>query len=115
MGACSSWDDWEVGRHGLIAEFQCPNTGQGHYATYLPEIAEREGWSKEETIDSLARKSGYRGALTPALRADMRVTRYQSLFKQSYADYLAAESKMGGWRQQRRDVYCGANPRPSRP
>ena len=89
---CGGWEDWERGVHGLIAEFQCPRTGQGHYATYLPEIAEREGWSKRETLESLARKSGFRGSLTPALLQGMRLTRYQSsLCKLTYEQYLAGK------------------------
>ena len=89
---CGGWEDWDVGLHGLIAEFQCPRTGQGHYATYLPEIAEREGWTKRETLESLARKSGFRGSLTPALLQGMRLTRYQSsLCKLTYEEYQAGK------------------------
>lgn len=36
-----------------------PVQGVARSATYLPEIAEREGWTLEETIKTLVRKSGY--------------------------------------------------------
>ena len=70
--------DWEIGVHGLTIEFdddsRCeqPNPvalfvfsfssddARLHRwkrsATYLPDIAKQEGWSKLETIDSLIRK-----------------------------------------------------------
>lgn len=36
------------------------------------------GWDKIETIDSLLRKGGYRGHISPDVRDAIKLTRYQS-------------------------------------
>jgi AMMECR1 domain-containing protein len=68
----------QVGTHGLIIDFQDPLSGAARSATYLPEIAERERWSRRAAIESLIRKAGYSGAIGDALLRSLRVTRYQS-------------------------------------
>ena len=83
------WNDWEVGTHGIIIEFESPSNGYGHSysATYLPEVAKEQGWTKEEAIDSLVQKAGFRGILN---RDAIRLTRYQSsIHTSSYQEYLA--------------------------
>ena len=83
------WNDWEVGTHGIIIEFESPGNGYGHSysATYLPEVAKEQGWTKEEAIDSLVQKAGFRGILN---RDAIRLTRYQSSIQtSSYQEYLA--------------------------
>ncbi|MFX6532704.1 AMMECR1 domain-containing protein, partial [Acinetobacter baumannii] len=70
--------DWEVGKHGMIIEFNDPEHNTARSATYLPEVAAHEGWSKIEAIDSLMRKSGYNGPITEQFRKRIRLTRYQS-------------------------------------
>eukprot|EP00252_Welwitschia_mirabilis_P009169 TRINITY_DN2151_c0_g2_i1.p1 TRINITY_DN2151_c0_g2~~TRINITY_DN2151_c0_g2_i1.p1 ORF type:complete len:206 (-),score=26.87 TRINITY_DN2151_c0_g2_i1:430-1047(-) len=81
--------DWEIGKHGLILEFT-DYEGIRRSATYLPEIAAQEGWTKIETIDSLMRKSGYFGVITESLRKRVHLTRYQStLYTMHYSDYVA--------------------------
>ncbi|KAJ2771429.1 hypothetical protein IWQ56_001783 [Coemansia nantahalensis] len=70
--------DWEVGRHGVWIEFRMPGSSRKRTATFLPEIAAEQGWSKEETIDHLLRKGGYELAITKAARESVRLTRYQS-------------------------------------
>ncbi len=47
-----SIDEFEVGKHGIIIE------KAGASATYLPEVAEEQGWTKEETLSSLCQKAG---------------------------------------------------------
>lgn len=49
----------QVGTHGLIINFVEPGAGMRRSATYLPEIAHREGWTKRYTVESLILKSGY--------------------------------------------------------
>ncbi|KAH9322005.1 hypothetical protein KI387_016644, partial [Taxus chinensis] len=81
--------DWEVGKHGMILEFTDPDNTR-RSATYLPEVAAQEGWTKIETIDSLMRKSGYTGPITETLRKRVRITRYQStLYTMHYSEYVA--------------------------
>lgn len=69
-------EDWEVGIHGVILKFAVG--GRTLSATYLPEVAEEQGWTQSQAIDSLVRKAGHRDAITTAIRASMSVTRYQS-------------------------------------
>lgn len=81
--------DWEVGKHGLIIEFTDPDYNTRRNATYLPEVAAHEGWTKIETIDSLMRKAGYNGPITEAIRKKLRVTRYEStLYTMHYNEYV---------------------------
>lgn len=41
--------------------------GRHRSATYLPEVAGHEGWSQEETLQTLVRKAGYKGTLQSVL------------------------------------------------
>ena len=51
--------DWNLGEHGLRISFTV--TGRRYGATYLPDVAVEQGWSKEETVESLMRKAGWDG------------------------------------------------------
>lgn len=67
--------DWQVGVHGITIDF---SHGSSRFsATYLPEVASEQGWDREQTLDSLCRKAGYRGAIK-AIQNSISVTRYQS-------------------------------------
>ncbi|XP_065871225.1 uncharacterized protein At2g38710 [Euphorbia lathyris] len=91
------YTDWEIGKHGLIIEFNDPDNNARRSATYLPEVAAHEGWTKIEAIDSLMRKAGYGGIITESLRKTIRLTRYQStLFTLSYSEYVAYVKKNRG-------------------
>ncbi|KAK9282694.1 hypothetical protein L1049_010914 [Liquidambar formosana] len=84
------YHDWEIGKHGIIIEFTDPDYNTRRSATYLPEVAAHEGWTKIEAIDSLMRKAGYNGTITESLRKRIRLTRYQStLFTMHYSDYAS--------------------------
>lgn len=50
--------DWTLGTHGIRIAFA--SGGKRYNATYLPDVATEQGWSKEETLTSLMRKSGWR-------------------------------------------------------
>lgn len=52
----SSWDDWEVGVHGVSVSFVI----QSKYfsATFLPEVAEEQQWNRETTMMCLIKKAG---------------------------------------------------------
>lgn len=80
--------DWEIGVHGIWIEF-VDEHNRRRTATYLPEIAEEQGWTKEEAIDSLLRKSGYNGRITDRIRSRVVLTRYQSAkYVITYQEYL---------------------------
>lgn len=49
--------DWEVGKHGILIDFEVDEESYG--ATFLPEVAEEEGWDQETTLKYLVRKAGY--------------------------------------------------------
>lgn len=69
--------DWELGKHGIRIEF-CTSTAQRKSATYLPEVASEQKWTKLETIDSLIRKSGFIEPINDTVRQSIKLTRYQS-------------------------------------
>lgn len=79
--------NWEVGIHGVIIEFLY---GKKRYsATYLPEVAAEQRWTQRQTIESLIRKTGYRGEITTAILNSISLTRYQSSkAKLSYSTYI---------------------------
>ncbi|KAI8340900.1 DUF51 family protein [Chlamydoabsidia padenii] len=85
--------DWEIGTHGIWIEFSLVDGGDKTTATYLPEVIEEQGWTKEEAIDSLLRKGGYRKPITQAKRQTIVLTRYQSQkITRTYADYRQTRS-----------------------
>ncbi|EEP81976.1 conserved hypothetical protein [Uncinocarpus reesii 1704] len=54
---CSHAMDWVLGTHGIRISFT--HRGRRHGATYLPDVPVEQGWTKEETIESLMRKAGW--------------------------------------------------------
>lgn len=87
-------EDWVVGVHGILIAFTDKN-GSSYSATYLPEVARDQGWSQDEALTSLVRKAGYRGKVTPALRAGITLTRYQSSkARLSYDAYRAMQEEV---------------------
>jgi len=82
--------DWEVGTHGIRIEFR-DDQQRRRTATYLPDVALEQGWTREHTIDSLLRKGGFRGVITDKVRMSISLTRYQSCkCKVSYAEWAKA-------------------------
>ena len=99
--------DWDLGTHGLRISFIYCNRRYG--ATYLPDVPVEQGWTKEETVESLMRKAGWEGATGIAKRilrastgsshnsnsgkpweqvSDFRAIRYQGLkASASYSDW----------------------------
>lgn len=56
---CRDAMDWTLGTHGLRISFT--HRSRRHGATYLPDVAVEQGWSKEETVESLMKKAGWDG------------------------------------------------------
>jgi len=84
--------DWKIGEHGVILNFSDRSNrldpDEKWSATYLPDVAEQQGWSKQQTVDSLIRKTGYAGCITDHLRTSLTVTRYQSsVTKVAFQEY----------------------------
>ncbi|KAI0377237.1 AMMECR1 domain-containing protein [Hypomontagnella monticulosa] len=72
---CADAMDWEIGTHGLRISFT--DRGRRYGATYLPDVAEEQGWTKEETLVSLMRKAGWAGRKDKWQAVDLKVVRYQ--------------------------------------
>jgi AMME syndrome candidate gene 1 protein len=105
-----AWDAWTVGTHGLTIEFEDPDSGRARSATYLPAVAQEQGWDHGTAFDSLMRKAGYGGAITAALRREVAVTRYQaSTAKGAFAALFGGGQEDGGGLQPQRDGLVGSN------
>lgn len=116
----SSYLDWTIGVHGIYISFPHPSTlplpspssgtpsplssstslptARFHFgkpkriltATYLPEVAHEQGWSKVEAVDSAIRKAGWDGPISEDLRRRILLRRYQSRkFTVGWEEYLA--------------------------
>lgn len=57
---CNDAMDWTLGLHGLRISFV--HRGKRYGATYLPDVAVEQGWTKEECVESLMRKAGWDGS-----------------------------------------------------
>uniref|UniRef100_A0A915HIP0 AMMECR1 domain-containing protein n=1 Tax=Romanomermis culicivorax TaxID=13658 RepID=A0A915HIP0_ROMCU len=80
--------DWQIGVHGIRIEFS-NEKGSKKAATYLPEVSIEQGWDHIQTIDSLLRKGGYKGTITPDVRTSVCLVRFQSeKIGVSHAEYL---------------------------
>ena len=63
-------------------------------ATYLPEVAVEQGWTKIQAIDSLLRKGGFKDKITEQLRRTLKTTRYQSVkYSLTYDEYMTFRPK----------------------
>ncbi|KAI8824971.1 ammecr1 protein [Fimicolochytrium jonesii] len=84
----SDYLDWRVGTHGIWIEFKS-ESGNKRTATYLPEVAKEQGWTKEEAVESLLRKGGHKGKITQEVKDGIVLTRYQSSKTSvTYEEYL---------------------------
>lgn len=86
--------DWKLGKHGIRIEFYTER-GEKRSATFLPEVAVEQGWTKVETIDFLLKKGGFKGKITTEVRQSILLTRYQSeKITVSYNDYSSWRSQL---------------------
>ncbi|KAG8990069.1 hypothetical protein FRB93_003356 [Tulasnella sp. JGI-2019a] len=47
-------------------------------ATYLPDVAPAQGWTKTEAVDSAIRKAGWDGKITEEIRRSVKMRTYES-------------------------------------
>lgn len=90
---CQHCHDWTVGLHGIIIRFYTATTitagGMELTATFLPEVAEQQGWDQKKTVASLIRKAGYKGIVTDTLLRNVSCTRYQSSkYRVTFDEYV---------------------------
>lgn len=67
--------DWTLGVHGLRISFVYHGKRMG--ATYLPDVAVEQEWTKEETVTSLMRKAGWTGRKEEWRKVELSVVRYK--------------------------------------
>ncbi|PYH90596.1 hypothetical protein BO71DRAFT_452675 [Aspergillus ellipticus CBS 707.79] len=67
---CTNPMDWVLGVHGLRISFI--HCGRRYGATYLPDVAVEQGWTKEETVTSLMHKAGWNGPSESVARRLLR-------------------------------------------
>ncbi|KAK8201580.1 hypothetical protein M8818_005834 [Zalaria obscura] len=68
--------NWTIGKHGLRISFVYH--GRRYGATYLPQVAEEQGWTKEEALVSLMRKAGWSGRKDDWRRVQgLEIVRYE--------------------------------------
>ncbi|MCJ1398684.1 hypothetical protein MMC11_001885 [Xylographa trunciseda] len=89
---CSSPLEWDVGTHGIRISFSYH--GRHYGATYLPDVAVAQGWTKEETMVSLMRKAGWSGRSSDWKKVgDLKCIRYEgkaaTLEYSQYRDWRA--------------------------
>ena len=83
----------KVGKHGIIIDF-VDTAGSERSATYLPEVAIEQEWTKEEAIESLIQKTGWHGSVSEQLLQSIKLTRYQSSKVHiHYKEYLELKKK----------------------
>jgi len=70
-----NWQDWTVGEHGIQAAWKAKG-GRQYSATFLPEVAESQGWNHLDTIKALIRKAGCK--FEHRLLEEMEITAYKS-------------------------------------
>ncbi|KAJ5390128.1 uncharacterized protein N7496_001196 [Penicillium cataractarum] len=67
---CTNAMDWTLGTHGIRISFI--HRGRRYGATYLPDVAVEQEWTKEETVESLMRKAGWDGGAGGVARRFLR-------------------------------------------
>ncbi|OJT10186.1 hypothetical protein TRAPUB_13291 [Trametes pubescens] len=119
----ASYLDWEIGVHGIHISFPHPSLipaspspssapsplgsapavptrstlRHSFSATFLPEIAEEQGWDKLETVDSAIHKAGWSGRISEDLRRALTVRRYQSrVCSVGWEEYVQWRTENGG-------------------
>lgn len=85
--------DWEVGVHGIRISFRSGG-GRRLGATYLPDVAREQGWTREQALVSLMRKAGWEGPRArwreAAEAGGMKLVRYRGDKEAvSYGEYKA--------------------------
>lgn len=76
--------DWTLGTHGLRISFS--HNGRRYGATYLPDVAKEQGWTKEETLISLMRKAGWNGSSS----------QWQKVWREGRGEIVRYEGKQVG-------------------
>lgn len=92
---CQNCFDWVVGTHGILIRFWSFKASREYSATYLPEVAQEQGWDQKTSVVALMRKSGYTGKIDQELFDAIDCTRYQSSkVRMTYDEFLRLKPKV---------------------
>ena len=73
---------WEVGKHGIEIDFEV--NGRDYGSTFLPEVAEEQGWDQVTTLEYLVDKAGYSKGFK-SVKSLIKARTYESIkYKMSY-------------------------------
>ena len=67
--------NFEIGKHGVSLDFT--HKGKEYSSTFLPEVAQEEGWNQLDTINELLEKCEFPGEPKTAIEK-MKITTYES-------------------------------------
>ncbi|CAN0297307.1 unnamed protein product, partial [Ectocarpus sp. 13 AM-2016] len=67
-----SFSTKQIGVHGIVIKFN-DDRGSSYSATFLPEVAAEQGWSRKVTLSRLVRKAGYKRVVDRAFLAGVEV------------------------------------------
>ena len=70
--------EWEVGKHGIEIEFNEDKKMRKFSATFLPEVAQEQGWNQTTTLEYLINKAGCNAKLDKVMK-NIQLKRYQSI------------------------------------
>lgn len=78
--------DWEIGKHGIRILINGRST-----ATFLPDVASEQNWTKQQTLQALVEKAGFYENYQDL---DIQLTRYQGIKDTlTYKDYISIREK----------------------
>lgn len=84
MEVCADWLAWDLGVHGVYVRLE-----GGASATFLPEVAPAQGWTKAETIERVIRKAGWTAPITDTVLRHATLLRYTSTHATvTYDEYM---------------------------
>ena len=85
--------DWELGVHGIKITFNY--SGRQLSATFLPDVAVEQGWTKEQTLTHLVRKAGANIKSMKTITELVQLVRYKgsktSMTYEQYNEFMSSE------------------------
>ncbi|ODQ81550.1 hypothetical protein BABINDRAFT_159826 [Babjeviella inositovora NRRL Y-12698] len=92
--------NWVVGTHGIQISFS--HKFRKYSGTFLPEVAQEQGWDQVETFQQLLRKAGFNSSRIVndpdswVEQLNLKVVKYKGLKQKiSYSEYIAARAALG--------------------
>ena len=78
--------NWEVGKHGIEIDFT-DDKGREYGSTFLPEVAQEQGWDQVTTLEYLVNKAGWNKGFK-SIKHKIKARTYESIkYKMTYNQY----------------------------